>query len=215
MKKQNKLSRREFIQDSSKAALALSAAGFVSSCSFLSGKDGKKYKIPRRKLGKTGLAISIVSFGGGTQFLDNNDGEWEKILEAAVEGGINLFDTAPSYYASKFYQIGDGKSLDSSEERFGRILPAFRDKIILSTKLETRSPEEAKKELESSLKKMKTDYIDILMIHGISKSDKIIDIEEGLYKTMARFKESGIVKNIGFSSMEDAQHAAGMLEKQA
>lgn len=190
-------------------AAVLSASGLITSFSFLDKKD----KILRRKLGKTGLNASILAFGSGTQFLQNNDGEWEKILEAAVEGGINLFDSAPSYNASQFYQIGDGKSLDSAEERLGQILPAYRDKIILSTKLETRKPDEALKELEGSLKRLKTDHVDILLIHGISKVDKISDIEKGVYKKMIGFKESGMVKHIGFSSMEDAPHAAELLEQ--
>jgi uncharacterized protein len=205
------LSRRKFIQNSSKAALALSTTGLITSCSFFD-KKGEKYKIPHRKLGKTGLDVSILSFGAGTQFLQNNDGEWEKVLEEAVEGGINLFDTAPSYNASKFWQIGDGKSLDSSEERLGRILPAYREKILIATKLKTRNPDEAMEELEGSLKRMKTDYVDILMIHGISESDNIAEIENGIYKKMVRFKESGMVKYIGFTSMQHAQHAAAVLD---
>lgn len=208
--KRKEISRRKFIQSSSTAVVTISASGLITP--FLSG-EGKKHKIPLRKFGNTGLDVSILSFGAGTQFLQNNDGEWEKILEAAVEGGINLFDTAPSYCASKFYQIGDGKSLDSSEERFGQILPSYRDKIILSTKLETRDPNKAKTELEGSLKRMKTDHVDILLIHGIGKSDSIIEIEKGLYKTMLGFKESGMVKLIGFSCMQDAQHGAEMLDK--
>ncbi len=206
------LSRRKFIKDSSKAAVILSAAGMASSCAIF-GKKDEKHNIPHRKLGKTDLDVSILSFGAGTQFLQNNDGEWEKVLEDAVKGGINLFDTAPSYIASKFWQIGDGKSLDSSEERLGRILPPYRDKILLSTKLETRNADEALEELEGSLKRMKTDYVDLLMIHGISEKDNIAFIEKGIYKKLVNFKESGLAKNIGFTSMQNAKHAAFMLEK--
>ncbi len=206
------LSRRKFIQDSSKAALVLSAAGMAGSCAIF-GKKENNYKIPHRELGKTGLDVSILSFGAGTQFLQNNDGEWEKVLEDAVKGGVNLFDTAPSYIASKFWQIGDGKSLDSSEERLGQILPAYRSKILLSTKLETRNADEALEELEGSLKRMKTDYVDLLMIHGISEKDNIAELEKGIYKKLVNFKESGLAKKIGFTSMQHAQHAAVLLEE--
>ncbi len=206
------LSRRKFINDSSKAALALSVAGFTGSCSLFNEK-GEKYKIPRRKLGKTGLDVSILSFGAGTQFLQNNDGEWEKVLQEAVDADINLFDTAPSYLASRFWQTGDGKSLDSSEERLGRILPPYRNKIYLATKLETRKPDEVLEELEGSLKRMNTDYVDILMIHGISESDKLSEIEKGVYRKMVQIKESGMAKYIGFTSMQHAHHAALFLEK--
>jgi len=213
MKKQNHVSRRKFIADSAKATALVSASGLLNSCSFSSVKNGEKYKIPRRTLGNTGLEVSILAFGGGSQFLQNNDGEWEKLLEAAVEGGINLFETAPSYIASEFWETGDGKSLDSSEQRFGQVLSAYRDRLILSTKLSSRDPEEAKKSLESSLKNFKTDHLDLLLIHGITAEDKILDIESGLFKTMRSFKESGMVKNIGFSCMNDAEHGRDMLEQ--
>ena len=209
----HKVTRRKFIIDSAKAASLVSASGLLNSCSFLSGKEAKQYKIPRRMLGETGLEVSILAFGGGSQFLQNNDGEWEQLLETAVEGGINFFETAPTYNASDFWQTGDGKSLDSSEQRYGQVLSAYRDQLVLSTKLPGRDVEGAKKSLESSLRNFKTDYLDVLMIHGVTKDDDISVIEEGLYKTMLSCKESGVVKNIGFSCMNDPEHARDLLEK--
>ena len=213
MNKQNIVSRRKFIADSTKAAALVSASGLLNSCSFSSEKNGATYKIPRRTLGNTGLEVSILAFGGGSQFLQNNDGEWEKLLETAVEGGINFFETAPSYIASKFWETGDGKSLDSSEQRYGQVLSTHRDQLILSTKLSSRNPEEAKKSVDNSLKNFRTDHLDLLLIHGITAEDKISEIENGLFKTMHSFKESGIVKNIGFSCMNDAEHGRDMLEQ--
>ena len=182
MKKQNQVSRRKFLADSAKAAAIVSASGLVSSYTLSSPKTGAKHKIPRRILGKTGLEVSILAFGGGSQFLKNNDGDWEKLLETAVEGGINFFETAPSYIASKFWETGDGKSLDSSELRYGQVLSQYRDKLVLSTKLSSRDPEEAKSSLENSLKSFKTDHLDMLLIHGITAGDKISDVEKGCIK---------------------------------
>jgi len=213
MGKHNKLSRRRFIVDSAKAASVVTASGLLTSCSFISGKNAVKYKIPRRVLGKTGLEVSMLAFGGGSQFLQNNDGEWEKLLETAVEGGINFFETAPTYIASEFWECGDGKSLDSSEQRYGQVLSAYRDQLVLSTKLPGRDVEGAKKSLENSLKNFKTDYLDVLMIHGVTIDDNISVIENGLYKTMMSFKESGLVRNIGFSCMNDPAHGRDLLEK--
>jgi len=213
MKGQSHLSRRKFLLDSSKAAALVAASGLIASGTSCSGGSGTAYKIPRRKLGNTGLEVSILAFGGGSQFLQNNNGEWEKLLEAALEGGINFFETAPSYMASKFWETGDGKSLDSSEQRYGEVLSPHRSEIILSTKLSSRDPEEAKRSLESSLANFKTDYLDVLMIHGITPGDDIAEIEKGLFKTMVSFKASGVVKNIGFSCMENPEHGRDMLEK--
>ena len=207
------MTRRRFIQSTAGAVTAVSASGLIPSFGNISGIRGKKSGIMRRKLGKTGLEVSILSFGGGSQFLRNPDGTWEKMLESALEGGINLFDTAPNYIASKMNGIWDGKSVDNSQDRFGQILPRYRKQIILSTKLDTRKPEEAKAEFETSLKKLKTDHVDILFLHGIEIEDKIADIENGVYKSIVAFKESGMTKFIGFSSMGDAEHASKLLDK--
>jgi uncharacterized protein len=207
------ITRRKFIQRTSGALAAISAAGFVKS--FGNENEGKSGKsgLMHRQLGRTGLNPAILSFGGGSQFLKNPDGKWEKLIETALAGGINLFDTAPSYMASQMGEIWDGKSVDSSEERYGQILPAYRKQIILSTKLDSRKPEEAKAVFEASLRKLKTDHVDILFIHAVEISDDIAEIENGVYKTLVALKESGATRNIGFSSMGDAVHASKLLEK--
>jgi len=205
-----KYSRRKFIQNSAIGAAAISTSGIISSCSMF--KDNKKgNKIPKRTLGKTGLEISILSFGGGSQFLKNKNGDWEKLLRRAVESGINLFDTAPSYTFASF-NMGKNKSL-SGEERYGQILSEYRDQIILSTKLESRNPDKAKKDIEKSLAKLKTDYVDILFIHSIEPSDNVTAIENGVYKEIVALKESGVIKHIGFSSMNSAERSRDLLEK--
>ena len=207
------ITRRKFIQRTTGTLAAISAAGFARTFGNDSEAKAGKSGIMHRQLGRTGLNPAILSFGGGSQFLRNPDGKWEKLIEAALAGGINLFDTAPSYMASQMDEIWDGKSVDSSEERYGQILPAYRKQIILSTKLDSRKPEEAKAVFENSLKKLKTDHVDILFIHAVAISDNIADIENGVYKTLVSLKESGAARNIGFSSMGDAEHASQLLEK--
>jgi predicted aldo/keto reductase-like oxidoreductase len=205
------ITRRRFIKRTAGAIAAVSAYGLIPSSGAITDLQGAKPDIMRRKLGKTGLEVSLLSFGGGSQFLRNQNGEWEQVLEGAVEGGINLFDTASSYTAASFNQ-GGTKSPDS-EDRYGQLLTKYRNKIVLSTKLESRDPEKAKSELEASLKRMKTDFVDILFIHAILPSDNTSEIEKGLFKTMSSFKASGMVKNIGFSSMDSAERSAELIEK--
>ena len=209
MQKENEISRRTFIASATKGAVLLSAAGMVNSCSLFSGE---KSVIPRRKLGKTGLEVSILGFGGGSQFLKNKDGEWEKHLETALKSGINLFDTAPDYTAKTF----SGAGRMGSEDRYGAVLPPYRSKIHLITKLDLvdgkRDPGGARKSLEGSLKRLKTDYIDILLIHAVNDQDSIAEIEKGVYKKMLEMKEEGLVKFIGFSSMDSAGRSRDLLE---
>lgn len=206
----SKWSRRQFIQKSATMAAMVSATGLVSPFQSFASEKAEQ-NILRRKLGKTGLEPTILAFGGGSQFLRNPNGEWEKVLEAAIVGGINFFDTAPSYSAASFNQ-GGSKSMDS-EERFGEILPKYRNSIIISTKVESRDPELVKSGLEASLKKLKTDHVDILLIHGILPEDSTLDIENGVYKKLLELKASGMVKNIGFSSMDSAERSKELLEK--
>jgi uncharacterized protein len=205
------ISRRKFLQSAAGAAALVSASGLITS--FAGGEETKSYKpeILRKKLGKTGLEVSILGFGGGSQFLRNPNGDWEKVLEAAVEGGINMFDTAPSYSSASFNQGGE-KSPDS-EDRYGLVLSKYRNRIVLSTKLESRDSDKAKSELEASLKRMKTDHVDILFIHAVVPGDRTADIEKGLYKTMVSLKASGMTRNIGFSSMDSAERSRELIEK--
>jgi aryl-alcohol dehydrogenase-like predicted oxidoreductase len=132
-----------------------------------------------------------------------DDGQWEPHMERAVEMGINLFDTAPGYQWTASM---------SSEERFGKILPRYRKRILLSTKVDSRDVTVAMQEFERSLERFKTDYIDILMIHGIDAKDDPADLDR-IYKLMHRLKDERAVGFIGFSAMYDGAYTRDMLKR--
>jgi len=198
--KNNSISRRKFIQQST-----LSAAVLTTGSIFTNACDSKKStlsKFPRRILGKTGLEVSILGYGGGSQFMKMSDGEWEPHMEYALNAGINYFDTASSY----------GADADKpSESRFSEILPPHRKKITLLTKIHEREPDKAKKEFEESLKRLKTDYVDILLIHSIGPEDSVSDIEKGVYEVIADLKKQKMVRYIGFSSMDSAERSKELI----
>ncbi|MFB3906294.1 MAG: aldo/keto reductase [Acidobacteriota bacterium] len=189
------LSRRSFLQHS---AVGLGAIGSLSHTVAGAGS------MPKRVLGKTGLEVSILAFGGGSNFLKNKDGVWQPMIEKAIQEGINLFDTSAGYKWA---------SATSSEELLGQILPKYRKDIILSTKIETRDVNAGMKEFETSMKRLKTDYLDLLLIHSIEASEDIAALEKGLYKELIRLKEAKTVRFIGFSSMNSAEKSKEMLEK--
>ena len=209
-KNKNELNRRKFITTSVKGATVLAASGLVSSCSLFTGNNAQ---VPKRLLGKTGMNVSILSFGGGSQFMRNENGEWEKHLETAIKKGINLFDTAPNYRI-----VGAaGKNELKSEERYGRILTPYRSQIYYLTKLDIgndgkRHANHVRQSVEGSLKCLNTDYIDVLLIHSINDSDSVGEIEKGVYKEMVKLKDEGIIKHIGFSSMDSAEMSRDLLE---
>jgi predicted aldo/keto reductase-like oxidoreductase len=196
------ITRRKFIKASSSAVAAISAGGLLSNCtgsSTLIGKNG----MPMRVLGKTGRKISILGYGCGSQFMKMPDGEWESHFEHAYNSGINYFDTASTY--------GQNDTV-SSEERLGRIIPGIRKDIFLLTKIHERDPDKAKAEFERSLERLKTDHVDVLLIHAIRPDDELKSITDGVYKLVSDFKAQNMVRHIGFSSMDSADRAKELIE---
>jgi len=211
--KKDSVSRRDFIQKSSFAATTIAVGStLMNSCSSKKSSDPDNSdnsenvlsgKIPTRKFGKTGEDITILGYGGGSQFMKMPDGEWEPHLEYAINSGIKYFGTAASY----------GQDSDKpSESRYGEILPAYRDKILLLTKTQERNPDKARAEFERSLQRLNTDYVDVLLIHSIQPEDKLTDIAEGIYKLLENLKEEKMVRYIGFSSMDSAERSKELIE---
>ncbi|MDX1702389.1 MAG: aldo/keto reductase, partial [Melioribacteraceae bacterium] len=139
-----KLNRREFIKMSAASAAAISLTGFPLRAS-------SRNDMPYRVLGKTGLEVSLLTIGGWSIGVDElTDAESIKLMRTAIDEGINFFDNAWDYH--------DG----GSEVRMGKALQdGYREKVILMTKHHGRKPEYARKHLEDSLRRLKTDYIDV------------------------------------------------------
>lgn len=188
------ISRRDFIKRTSAGFIVASA----TACS------AKKDALPTRLLGKTGVEIPLLTFGGGSQFLKNADGDWEPILQRALDMGIKVFDTASSYQW--------GASM-SSEERFGEILSPHRGRVVLSSKFDSRDPDAAMREIERSLSRLKTDYLDILMIHSIEKTEDLDAFGARIYPMMMQLKEEGVARYIGFSSMNSAEKSQELMAR--
>jgi len=141
------------------------------------------------------LALGTWVFGGGKWWGNQNDDVSRAVMEAAFSGGVNLFDTAP------FYGIG------RAEKLIGKFIDAnkIRKKIVISTKLglDPDAPgfhnlkrDRMKKELEESLTRLGTDYIDIYHIHW---PDPNVPLKESA-KTMREFYESGVIRAVGVSN---------------
>ena len=153
----------------------------------------------KRILGKTGMEVSLLSLGtGGARQLGQTIGhsiyDQKKLVEAALDIGINIFDTATHY--------------GNSESILGICLSDKpRDSFILCTKWPARDdldntiddPTKLIKSVEKSLDRLQTDYIDIMLFHGIMPQEYDLIIET-LYPTMERLKSEGKIRSIGFSS---------------
>lgn len=144
------------------------------------------------RLGRSGLIISRSGFGA-LPIQRVNFEEAKKILVKAYENGINFFDTARGY--------------TDSEEKIGYALSEVRKNIIIATKSPAKTADALLKHVETSLKCLKTDYIDILQLHN----PKVVPIEgDELYDTLLSLKKSGTIRFIGLTnhSLDRALEAA-------
>ena len=135
-------------------------------------------------LGKTGIEVSKNSFGAlPIQRISKKDAVY--LLQKAFYQGINYFDTARAY--------------SDSEEKLGAAFSYIREKLIISTKTAAQTGEDLKKDLEESLRMLKTDYIDIYQFHNPSFCPKPGD-GTGLYEAMLEAKAQGKIHFIGLTN---------------
>jgi len=157
-----------------------------------------------RTLGRTGLKVTQLGYGSmglrgprtwGVRVV--NDADADRFLNQVLDSGINFIDTAPDYGVA--------------EERIGRALGKRRDEFYLATKcgcdpvqhedeLEIRhtwTPQVIRRNLEQSLKKLQTDYIDLMQFHG---GDAETLVRGGLIDLLKEFQQQGKVRFFGVSS---------------
>jgi len=189
-------SRRKFLATT---AGGLSLAG-TSSPTLAAGTESETATMPLRPLGKTGRMISVIGFGGGSRYLLQEDIETaERMIHRAVELGINYFDTGHSY------RKGDVRE---SQQRYGRFLvPNYRKQITLTTKLQARDAETAKKQLDETLSDLKTDHLDVLHFHGLARTEDIDKIlaRNGAMKVYRKWKDQGVIGSIGVTGHYDSK----------
>ncbi len=139
------------------------------------------------KLGKTDLEVSRVSFGAiPIRRLDKERAK--DVILKSLEEGINFFDTARVY--------GD------SEEKLGYALHDKREEVYLATKSTSRDAEGAREDLETSLEKLRTDYIDLFQAHNVRTEEAFEETmgPGGALEAMKKAKKEGLIKYIGVTS---------------
>lgn len=155
-----------------------------------------------RKFGNTGEEISALGFGcmrfpelevDGKKIVDLD--KTDEMLAKAYELGVNYFDTAPYYCNS------------NSEAALGHGVKAFRDKVLLSSKFPTevaKKPGDFRRQLESTLKRLDTEYLDFYHFWGINRGsfDNIM-MAQDLLKDAQDAKEEGLIRHISFSFHDD------------
>ncbi len=187
------MNRREFLQA---VAVGLVAGPALAETPF--------HKLPVRVLGRTGIKVPILGFGSGSRFLMYRDED--KALEAlsrAIDLGIFYIDTSHEY--------GNGKS----EERIGRLMPTRRKEVVLATKIPGRKADQARRQIELSLKRLQTDRLDVLHLHHLKNADDLAAIEapDGALKALYEARDQKITRAIGITCHADPAALKSALER--
>jgi predicted aldo/keto reductase-like oxidoreductase len=158
--------------------------------------------IPRRTFGKTGEKLTVIGQAGGRFPLISFE-EAKAITLRAYDLGINYFDNSVDYW--------DGKS----EEVFGAVLPPFRKHIFITTKANERTRVGAAAELDLSLKRLKTDYVDLWQIHQVGEKEEVEQIfgPGGAIEAFEAAKKAGKCRFIGFTGHHDPNIHLEMLKR--
>lgn len=198
------MKRRQFIRTSALATTATALLSNMARASVLSLSNSDKWGniMPMRPLGKTGEKITIMGLGGAhNSWLKKKDAE--KQIEMSIEAGIRFFDTASVY------------SNGLSEKLYGKYLnPKYRDEIFLMTKTHARDAATVEEHVHTSLKRMKTDRIDLILIHSLQDNEDVDNREkQGVFDRLQRFQSDGIIRHLGYSCHTNASVALYFLEK--
>src|SRR2546430_2387162 len=156
-----------------------------------------------RTLGKTGESVSIVGLGGFHLALAKDEAESIRIVRRALDHGLNFLDNCWDY--------NDGES----ERRMGKALrDGYRKKAFLMTKLDGRTAQSAREQLEQSLQRLQTDVIDLVQIHEVIRDD---DPERcfargGCIEALTEARKAGKLRYIGFTGHKHPRIHRHMIE---
>ncbi len=174
------LDRRSFVAGSAGAVICSGMAAVTGATAAGAGEPtpGFEYRV----LGRTGLRVTAVGFG--TVHHDRPN-----VVHRVVERGVTFFDTGRMY--------ANGRN----EEMMGRVLEPVRDSVVLQTKFSSRyhdDPAAIEKSIEDSLRALRTDHIDILLMHSVSSERELLST--AARDTLQRAVEQGKVRFTGYSS---------------
>lgn len=151
--------------------------------------------VPTRAFGRADVRVSILGVGGYHLGDVKDEAEAIRIVHAAIDAGVSFFDNAWEYHGGL------------SEERLGKALAGRRDEVFLMTKVCThgRDKKEAMKQLEQSLRRLKTDHLDLWQVHEvIYENDPDLHFRSGgVIEALDDAKRQGKTRYVGFTGHKD------------
>lgn len=138
-------------------------------------------------LGKTGIRVRVLGFGG-IPIQRVSEDEAIRVVRRCYDLGINYFDTARAYTVS--------------EERIGKALEDFRDDVVIATKSGRRTKNEVLQELETSLKNLRTKWIDIYQLHNVATKETWEQVKApgGALEALRKARDEGKILHLGITS---------------
>lgn len=192
--------RRTFLKSlaGATAGISLASTGFAQN----STSDRLGEVLPMRKLGRTGEQVTMLGTGG-YHIGWTTERDAQEVIEAALEGGVRFFDTAESY------------SNGRSEERYGKYLtPKYRDLVFIMSKSTGGDAQTVRNHLEGTLKRLKTDQLDLYQVHSIRTPKDVDDrIANGVLDVLLKAQQDGKVKYLGFTGHQNPFAHTRMLER--
>jgi hypothetical protein len=149
--------------------------------------------MPTRNLGKTGFKVGIFSLGGQSAIEQPNN--WDiavPLIERALDLGVNLIDTAPRHGIPERW----------SEQYIGRVLQHRRNEVFLATKSRERTRDGALGDIDQSLKLMKTDHLDLWLLHNIGISEEVTAVFQkgGAMEAFTQMHDQKVVRFLGVAA---------------
>ncbi|MEI7829991.1 MAG: aldo/keto reductase [Prolixibacteraceae bacterium] len=197
----NKMTRREYL-----SLTATAAAAITLDSTFGYSSANNKPLIPKRILGRTGAEVPIIGFGSGSKFqkaYEGREDEAVQLLHRTVDLGITWLETAHIYGIDGW-----------SEKIIGRVLKTRRKEVFITTKIHDRTYDEIMRQVEISLKRLQTDYIDLLHVHWL-KADEVDLLGQKGYsvETFYKLREQKVVRFIGVSSHDQPVQMKRFIER--
>ncbi len=178
------MKRRKFVKTTATMAPLLSY--FPASLANIV-REKSPGKLEKRTLGKTGEKLSILGFGG-IVVMDASPEQSSNRVAEAIDYGVNYFDVAPTY--------GD------AEIKLGPALEPYRKNVFLACKTTERTKNGSQKELDQSLKRLRTDHFDLYQLHAVTTLEDVETIfaKGGAMETFIEARKTGKIRFIGFSA---------------
>ena len=199
------MNRREFLKTLPLACAAAQQASTLAAETNATSAAQNNNKLPCRILGKTGVEVSVLALGGviGMQLPPSATHDPAAIAEAALDLGITYFDTAPSY--------NNGQS----ETNYGQVVARRRKDIFLATKTGDRTCDGTMRSIEQSLKRLRTDRVDLIQIHGISAKEDLDawDKSSGVLTALHKLRDQKVTRFIGLTGHESASKLQEAIER--